>query len=316
MLRTGKKFSKPELSRVVNGDKKLQSAPEKPSLFRLDHLLLEKYPSYNRATLQTYIELGYVAVNQKIVKKPSAKISKTDLVELSVPTKKAPPSLPIIFEDENVLVLDKPNGMLSMAKGAYCEEPTLEDYGLLVHRLDRDTSGVVILAKNPETKTMLQKQFQNRTVKKTYYAITEGIPKLEKALIDLPIARNLKIPTTFQIDPHGKPATTYYEVVEKTTHHALLKLQPATGRTHQLRVHLKHLGTPIKNDPVYNGKYKKSHTPHKQESIYNNIIPQETQKVNNKRLMLHASSLEITIPKGNRKIFHSPLPEEFKLSKL
>ena len=201
MIITGKKFSKPELSRVINGDVELttdQSAPEK---FRLDHLLVASYPEYNRSSLQTFIKQGFVSVNGQIAKKANEKYDQTAKIILNLPKDSAKlPEVPVIYEDDNIIVLDKPAGLLSMGKGEYCPEPTLEDYGLLVHRLDRDTSGVVILAKNPETQKFLRKQFQDRKTHKTYLAIVEGRPKLDEAIINLPIARNMKHPTTFLVD--------------------------------------------------------------------------------------------------------------------
>lgn len=290
MIITGKKFSKPELSRVINGDTELAITADAAEKFRLDHLLVQQRPEYNRSSLQTFIKSGFVTVNGKIVTKPNAKFENTAKIELNVPpAAKLPPRPPVIYEDDNVLVVNKPAGLLSMAKGEYCPEPTLENYGLLVHRLDRDTSGVVILAKNPATQKMLRKQFQDRKTHKTYYAVVEGHPKLPEALIDLPIARNLKRPTTFQVDQNGKPSQTYYKVLRQNDKYSLLELKPATGRTHQLRVHLRHLGTPILGDVVYgSGK--------------------------GQRLFLHAKDLEITIPGpdgGERHVFSSPLPREF-----
>lgn len=291
MIITGKKFSKPELSRVINGDTVLPDDTHEDTRQRLDHLLVEQHPEYNRSSLQNFIRSGFVKVNNITVTKPNTKISDTDVVELSVPDQtKVLPNLPIIYEDDHVLVLNKPSGLLSMAKGEYCPEPTLEDYGLLVHRLDRDTSGVVILAKDPEAQSMLRKQFQDRKTHKTYVAVVSGMPKLPAALIDLPISRNLKRPTTFEVNQNGKPSQTYYKVLESNSHKSLLELKPTTGRTHQLRVHLKYLGTPILGDPVYG---EEGSAP---------------------RLMLHARDLEITIPgsAGNvRKTFHADVPEEF-----
>ncbi len=291
MIRTGKKFSKPDLSRVINGDTILPEDEQAAPKIRLDHLLVEQHPEYNRSSLQTFIKNGFVKVEGEIILKPNTKIPPTSQIELNVPERqegiKYPP---IIYEDEHVIVLNKPAGLLSMAKGEYCPEPTLEDYGLLVHRLDRDTSGVVILAKDPETQKMLRKQFQDRKTHKTYYAVIDGQPKLDEALIDLPIARNLKHPTTFIVDQNGKSSQTYYKIIQKNHQHSLLELKPTTGRTHQLRVHLKYLGTPIAGDPVYNPDSKAP------------------------RLMLHAGSLEISIPGQNgneRKTFTADLPSEF-----
>lgn len=297
MIITGKKFSKPDLSRVINGDTELATADQAPEKFRLDHLLVKAHPEYNRSSLQQFIKSGFVTVDGKVAKKANSKFPPEAKIELTVPeSEKVPPRPPVIYEDDNVLVIDKPAGLLSMAKGEYCPEPTLENYGLLVHRLDRDTSGVVILAKNPETQKMLRKQFQDHKTHKTYYAVVEGHPKLPEAMIDLPIARNLKRPTTFQVDQNGKPSQTYYRVIKQNHKYSLLELKPTTGRTHQLRVHLKYLNTPILGDPVYgNG----------------DISKHDNQK---HRLYLHAGALEITIPGengGERRIFESQLPIEF-----
>ncbi len=98
---------------------------------------------------------------------------------------------------------------------------------------------------------MLRKQFQDRKTHKTYYAVVNGHPKLPEAMIDLPIARNLKRPTTFQVDQNGKSSQTHYKVREQNERYSLLELKPTTGRTHQLRVHLKYIGTPILGDNVY-----------------------------------------------------------------
>lgn len=291
MIITGKKFSKPELSRVINGDTVLPDDTTEDTRKRLDHILVEQHPEYNRSSLQSFIKSGFVKVNNTVATKPNTKLSDTDQIELNVPSQaKVLPSLPILYEDSHVIVLNKPSGLLSMAKGEYCPEPTLEDYGLLVHRLDRDTSGVVILAKDPETQSMLRKQFQDRKTHKTYFAVVDGAPKLPAAMIDLPISRNLKRPTTFQVDQNGKPSQTAYRVIESKNGKSLIELKPTTGRTHQLRVHLKYLGTPILGDPVY-GEEKSA-----------------------PRLMLHARDLEITIPgsAGNQRMtFTAPEPAEF-----
>lgn len=290
MIITGKKFSKPELSRVINGDTALPDNDAKPEKFRLDHLLVQQHPEYNRSSLQTFIKSGFVQVDGEKVTKANAKFPADAQIELNIPPNAAlPPRPPVLYEDENVLVLNKPTGLLSIAKGEYCPEPTLEDYGLLVHRLDRDTSGVVILAKNPETQKMLRKQFQDRKAHKTYYAVVVGRPKLPEAMIDLPLARNLKHPTTFQVDQNGKAAQTYYKVLQSNDRYSLLELRPTTGRTHQLRVHLKYLGTPILGDQVYGNEQAD-------------------------RLYLHAKDLEITIPGkagGERRTFSAELPAEF-----
>ena len=288
MIRTGKKFSKPEMSRVINGDIKLAEQETAPEKVRLDILMTEIYKSYNRSSLQKFIELGFVTVDGELAKKPNQKFVRGVKIDLQVPEEQKNADLipKVVYEDENVLVVDKPAGLLSMAKGEYCPEKTLGDYGLLVHRLDRDTSGVVILAKNQEVQKFLKKQFQDRKTHKTYYAVIEGQPKLDAARIDLPIARDLKRPTTFRVDANGKESETYYKVIKTDGKHSLVELKPTSGRTHQLRVHMKYLGHPIVGDVVYGGE-----------------------KAN--RLYLHAGALEITLPGGKRTTFEVPMPEGF-----
>ncbi len=290
MIRTGKKFSKPERSRVINGDKTVKDSEPAETIekFRLDRLMSEIFKSYNRSSLQKFIEFGFVTVDGELVQKPAAKFPADVKIGLKIPdTMKNADLIPdVIYEDDHVRVLNKPAGLLSMAKGEYCPENTLERYGLLVHRLDRDTSGVVIMAKDEDTRVFLKKQFQNRTTHKTYYAVVVGRPRLDEARIDLPLARDLSRPTTFRVDPAGKASETFYRVVSENDDYSLLELKPTTGRTHQLRVHLQYLGHPILGDPVYGTKAKG-------------------------RLYLHASSLEITLPGGVRKVFSAPLPPEF-----
>lgn len=276
------------MSRVINGDKKIDELEIAPEKVRLDHLMMDIYKSYNRASLQKFIENGFVTVDGVLATKPNQKFLPGVKIDLKIPDimKNADLVPETIYEDGNTIVLNKPTGLLSMAKGEYCPEVTLEKFGLLVHRLDRDTSGVVIMAKNPETQSFLRKQFQARKAHKTYYAIVEGRPKLDEARIDLPIARDKKRPTTFRVDPSGKKSETYYKVIKTDGKHSLLELRPTTGRTHQLRVHLKYLGHPILGDQVY-GNEKAD------------------------RLYLHASKLEITLPGGKRTVFEAAPPQEF-----
>ncbi len=289
MIITGKKFSKPEMSRVINGDIIIEPESEAPEKVRLDILMKEIYKSYNRSTLQKFIESGFVTVDGKIVTKPNLKFPRGVKLDLKVPKimKNADVKLKIIYENDDVLVIDKPAGILSEGKGEYCPEKTLADFGFIAHRLDRDTSGVMILAKNEAVQKILKKQFQDRKVHKTYYAVIVGHPKLDEARIDLPLLRDKKRPTTFRVDPNGKEAETYYKILKSNDKYSLVELKPTTGRTHQLRVHMKYLGHPILGDPVYG-----------------------TEPAN--RLYLHAGSLEITLPNREKRLFKAPLPKDFQ----
>lgn len=268
---------------------------------RLDAYLAEYFPEHSRSAWQKYIAAGYVKVNGEVVTSNKLLLGEDDQVTADTNAKienTDVTDLPIIYEDDNVVVINKPVGMLSHAKGGIVEEATVADFFKekttyakdsnrpgIIHRLDRATSGVMLGAKNSETASQLQKQFSKRKVKKTYIAVVTGTPKETQARIDLPIERDPNKPSQFRVGANGKPAITNYEVIESKNGKSLVKLQPETGRTHQLRVHMAYIGTPIVGDEVY-GK-------------------------SSSRMYLHALSLEITVPGGERKVFESPLPQEF-----
>lgn len=270
---------------------------------RLDQELVTRHPEISRSTLQKYIKSGYVTVNGTVITRSKQEVTETDDIALTPPEKTdtSDKELPIIYIDDEVIVVNKPAGVLTHSKGALNDEFTVADFFRryttnaldttrpgIVHRLDRDTSGVIIGARTNEAATLLKKQFADRTVKKQYTAVVDGVPKLEKALIDLPIGRNPSAPSTFRVDPKGKAAITAYEVLATNGKQSLLELKPKTGRTHQLRVHMQYLHTPIAGDRVYG---KATSAP---------------------RLCLHAHSLEITIPGSERKVFTAPVPSLFK----
>ena len=288
MIRTGKKFSKPAMSRVINGDTAL-SEPETPEeKIRLDLLAKEIYTSYHRSTLQKFIENGFVKVDGETITKPNTKFPRGVKLDLVIPDelKNADLAPTVLYEDNDVIVVNKPAGLLSEHSGEYCPERTLADYGYIAHRLDRGTSGVMILAKSEPIQQFLKRQFRTRTVHKTYYAIVKGRPKLDAAHLDLPIARNKKRPTTFRVEAGGRESTTDYRLLKFNGVYSLLELHPISGRTHQLRVHLQFIGHPIVGDTVYGGPAAE-------------------------RIFLHAGKLEITLPNGERRTFEALLPPEF-----
>jgi 23S rRNA pseudouridine1911/1915/1917 synthase len=302
-VKKSKKFSKPDLSRVVNGDITPSDVPdtEKVAKTRLDTWIAANYEAVNRSRAAKLIEGGKVYVNGIQAAKTSLLIANSDDIRVELPKKqpKKPVELPVVYEDGDVVVINKPAGMLSHTKGDSCDEFTVADYLRplnqdqtensrtgIVHRLDRDTSGVMIGAKNEQARTKLQAQFSQRKAKKTYYAVIEGHLKNDQAIINLPIRRNAKRPTTFLVEAGGREAVTSYRVVDMNNKYSLIELKPQTGRTHQLRVHLAHLGHPIVGDRVYG---------HEADRLY-----------------LHAAELGITLPSSERKVFKSPLPKEFK----
>lgn len=269
---------------------------------RLDAFALEKHPTLSRSNIQTLIRNAKITVNNEqqktgyMLKKGDVVTIEFDEAELSII-----PSidLPILYEDDDCLVIDKPIGILSHSKGVFNPEATVAsfiaskvtdmsgDRAGIVHRLDRATSGVMICAKNKVALSWLQKQFAIRKVKKTYYAVIESGLVPAEAIIDMPIERDPKNRKQFRVGLNGKAAKTNYKIIADGSKYSLVELAPLTGRTHQLRVHLKHLKRPVVGDEVYGGK------------------PAD-------RLMLHAHSLEITLPSKARKTFLSTTPSEFK----
>ncbi len=269
---------------------------------RLDQFVAEKMPELSRAYVQKLAESGKIIVNDSI-HKVGYKIRADDVIEVIYDDSArqiASIDLPVLYEDDDCVVINKPVGILTHALGVHGTEASVASFirtrvqGIegeragIVHRLDRATSGIIIGAKNQKALSWLQKQFAQRKVKKTYIAVVEGLPKEEEANIDMPISRNPKVPSTFRVDPNGKSAKTHYKVTKPGERYSLIELAPETGRTHQLRVHLQKIGHPIVGDPLYgSGKY-------------------------GDRLMLHAKSLEITLPSRERKVFSAPLPPEFE----
>jgi 23S rRNA pseudouridine1911/1915/1917 synthase len=268
---------------------------------RLDQRVVELIPELSRAFGTKLIDQGKVTVNGIPQTKAGYKLREGDevVVNFDLTTLADIPKieLPIIYEDDDCVVINKPVGLLTHSKGDFNPEATVETWlrsrtkvtgerAGIVHRLDRATSGVMICAKTPEALKWLQKQFAQRRTKKTYYAVVTGELKQPEAIIDMPLERNPKAPATFRVGHGGKHAITWYKVLGANDEHSLIELKPETGRTHQLRVHLHHIGHPIIGDTLYGGE------------------PAE-------RMMLHAESLELTLPNRERKVFTTPMPKEF-----
>lgn len=269
---------------------------------RIDVLATSLLPVLSRAFVQKLCEQGKILVSNQQVK-AGYKVREGDIVTINYDPAEleiVPDiDLPVLYEDDDYVVINKPVGVLSHAQGALSNEATVASFlrkklhdlegprGGIVHRLDRATSGVMICAKNAKALSFMQKQFSQRKAKKTYVAIAQGHLRAKEAIIDMPIERNPKAPATFRVGASGKPSSTHYLVTQETPHYSLLTLKPATGRTHQLRVHLAHQGHPIVGDPLYgSGKF-------------------------GDRLFLHAASLEVTLLTKERRVFEAPLPPEF-----
>ena len=278
---------------------------------RLDQKVVELVPELSRAFAGKLIGEGRVRINGNLAAKAGQKVKATDVIavdyDLGELAQIPDITIPILYEDDDCVVINKPVGLLTHSKGAFNPEATIATWlrrrlaqgewqattdgagnarAGIVHRLDRATSGVMICAKTPEALSWLQKQFSQRRVKKSYAAVVTGQLAEPHAIIDMPIMRNPKRPQTFRVGVNGKPATTEYTVVATNEHYSELELMPRTGRTHQLRVHLSHLGHPIVGDELYGG-------------------------ASADRLYLHAHSLEITLPNRQREVFTVPIPPAF-----
>jgi 23S rRNA pseudouridine1911/1915/1917 synthase len=280
---------------------------------RIDKYIAEELGLFSRSQVKTRIEK--VFVNGKKTK-ISRKINSGDCLEFYytdppplelVPEKK---ELSILFENEDVIVLNKARGMvvhpgcgnrtgtLANALVYYCEQikknfNNTEIRPGIVHRLDKDTSGIMIVAKNPESHTFLSRQFAGSRVKKKYLAVVKGEPPEQFGKIDTHIIRDIHNRKRFMVsEAGGKRAVTYYKLLKTQNNYSLLSLQPRTGRTHQLRVHLKHIHCPILGDPLYSRNDKQFPG-----------VP----------LMLHAYILKIRLP-GWKEVstFTAPLPGYFK----
>ena len=273
---------------------------------RVDIFLANQFPEFTRSALTNLFGQASILVNNT-VSKAGYRLRNGDRIQIDTSMFFLKPphlELPVIYEDDKVAVINKPAGVLTHAKGVLNTEATVASFlhskindkrlsgnrAGIVHRLDRDTSGVIIGAKNSATAIWLQKQFANRKVEKTYLAIVKGWLSEPAAKIEVPLARNPRRPQTFQADHSGKRAETTYKVIKKiekrSGRYSLIEMKPTTGRTHQLRVHMAYIGHPIIGDKIYGSGI---------------IGP----------MMLHAKSLKLTLPDHKKHIFKTPLPARF-----
>ena len=301
---------------------------------RVDKFLVDRIENISRSKIQNAANKGYVIVNGKEVK-VNYKVRPDDLIQLMTFYKPekidiSPEDIPIdiIFEDEEYLIINKKAGMvvhpaygnetgtLVNALMFYFKDLALFKTGELraglVHRLDKNTSGVMVIAKTDEALTEISRQFYERQPDKRYIAMVWGIPKEEEGTINANIGRNLKNRKVMDVFPNGdfgKHAITHYKVIMNLGHVSLVECKLETGRTHQIRVHMKYLGHPIFGDKEYGGDQilrGTRYTKYKQ-FIQNcfKLMPEQA---------LHAKTLEFDHPKtGERVKYKAELPENFKL---
>jgi len=244
---------------------------------RIDRFLCEINPDFSRSKIQNWIKNGSVIVNGKN-EKPSYITKEGDTIVFDVPEIKNPQVLPektdldIVYEDENMLIVNKPSGMLThpttQELSGTLVNALLYKYGEnlsdingdfrrgIVHRLDRNTSGLLMIAKNNESHEFLAKQIKNREIIKKYRAILNGNYKEDKEIINLPIGRHPKVPYKMAISSDGRESITILEVKERFKEATVVELTLVTGRTHQIRVHTSYKKHPVYNDTLYGGTGK------------------------------------------------------------
>lgn len=291
---------------------------------RVDKYLHGRFSNFSRAMLQKQIGAGSVKVNGKIVK-PSFKLSPGDNIELTLPELPSKEILPediplnIIYEDDDMIILNKQadmvvhparsntHGTLVNALVFYSEKLSSglgEFRPGIVHRLDKNTTGVMIVAKNNAAQWKIAKQFEHRQVNKTYLAIVHGVPELTSDRICAPLGVNPRAREKYAIRPEvGKESITFYEVVESFRGFSLLKLMPKTGRTHQIRVHISYIKHPIVADDMYGGKLVYPWQLKDAETAVEEPVVS--------RFALHASTIEFKHPATSEMVkFEAPLPED------
>lgn len=279
---------------------------------RLDSYISKKDTELSRGTIQRLLEEGNIKVND-IVKKNSYKVKLGDIIKINIPevkdTKIEAQDIPvdIVYEDADIIVVNKPKGLvvhpangnpdgtLVNAIMNICKD-SLSGIGGekrpgIVHRLDKDTSGLLIIAKNDKAHILMSEQIKNREVNKHYIALVRGIIQEDEATINMPIARSKKDRKKMAVDKDGREAITHFKVLKRYDHYTLIELKIDTGRTHQIRVHMAEIGHPVIGDEVYsNGK----------------------NEFNIKGQMLHAKSLEFKHPITKKKMhLEAEIPQYF-----
>lgn len=301
-------------------------------LLRIDKFLMDRLPNVTRTKVQNGIKEGFVKVNG-IVVKPNYKVHPEDDISIMFPE---PPRdeeivaenipLDIVLEDDYLLIVNKPAGMVVHPayqnwSGTLVNALTYHFQNLpemkgnagrpgLVHRIDKDTSGLLVIAKTEQAMTGLAKQFFDHSIERTYYALVWGVPEEPNGTIDVHVGRSLKdrrITAPFPDGDFGRHAITHYEMIKDLRYVSLLKCNLETGRTHQIRAHMKYMGHPLFNDATYGGG----------EIVKGTVFTKYKQFVQNcfkviPRQALHAKTLGFIHPVSKEKVFvDSELPEDF-----
>ncbi len=287
---------------------------------RLDQALHQLLPDYSRSRIQQWIQQGFVCINDAPCK-PRQKVFSGDQVDLDVPQQiviSDPPQaveFEILYQDQDIIVVNKPADLVvhpaaghpdgTLVNGLLLRDRRLEQLPRagIVHRLDKDTTGVMVVARNLSAHSWLVEQLQERLVKREYIAITQGVVTAGRS-IETGIARHPQNRKKMAVQTSGKPALTHFQVARKFAHYSLIRLQLETGRTHQIRVHMAHINYPLLGDPVYGGRVR---IPAGVSDVLLDVIR------GFRRQALHAERLSFIHPRSRETVsFEAPLPQDLQ----
>lgn len=299
--------------------KSTETVPYALAGMRLDQVLAELFSDYSRSKLQTWIKAGRVAVNDTIMLSPKAKLDGGEEISLDaepevvIEAEPEPIPLDIVFEDESLLIVNKPAGLVvhpaignwrgTLLNALLNHDPSLETLPRagIVHRIDKETSGLLMIAKTLQAHNSLTEQLQAREITREYLAVTRG-RMTAGGTVDEPIGRHPTERKRYTVRESGKFAVTHYRVVQRFAHYTLVQLMLETGRTHQIRVHMAHIRYPLFGDPVYGGRFQ----------MPPNCGPALEMELRSfKRQALHAAKLGLVHPVTEDYLeWEQPLPDD------
>ena len=287
---------------------------------RLDQTLAELFPEYSRSRLKTWIEADLVKLNDRITNIPREKVLGGEKIEITVEvedeTRFEPENIPlnIVYEDDDIIVINKPKDLVvhpgagnpngTVLNALLYHYPPIAEVPRagIVHRLDKDTTGLMVVAKTIPAQTKLVRDLQKRKITREYEAVASGI-MTKGGTVDQPMARHATKRTLMAVHPMGKPAVTHYRIMENYRNYTRLRLRLETGRTHQIRVHMAHIVHPLLGDQTYGGRPR---PPKNASENFMEILR------NFKRQALHAVMLRLAHPiTGEMMEWYAPLPDDF-----
>ncbi|HHF3788730.1 TPA: 23S rRNA pseudouridine(1911/1915/1917) synthase RluD [Haemophilus influenzae] len=287
---------------------------------RLDQTLAELFPEYSRSRLKTWIEADLVKLNDRITNIPREKVFGGERIEIIVEvedeTRFEAENIPlnIVYEDDDIIVINKPKDLVvhpgagnpngTVLNALLYHYPPISEVPRagIVHRLDKDTTGLMVVAKTIPAQTKLVRDLQKRKITREYEAVASGI-MTKGGTVDQPMARHATKRTLMAVHPMGKPAVTHYRIMENYRNYTRLRLRLETGRTHQIRVHMAHIAHPLLGDQTYGGRPR---PPKNASEDFMEVLR------NFKRQALHAVMLRLAHPiTGEMMEWYAPLPDDF-----